>query len=477
MESWFCWIQLVILFRTIWADLASPPQYTIHQAQLSFDQAAEDCSPGVLTTIATEPEVADILGLISQSTPTNQKEFTFWVGLRKVKHHCVVSTLPLRGFKWTEDGSEDSQVSRWAEEPKHTCTTVRCAALKGEWDGSKVTRWGLIPVTCKNKYQFICKLRDRETSVKPAAPEPPKPAAPEPIKPAAPEPPKPATPEPPKPATPEPPKPAGPEPPKSATPEPPKPAAPEPPKPATPEPPKPAGPGPPKPAAPELIPATEKTEPANPAPGLPFPGPETDLKNDTGPDLQGPDPSPGSDSCQHPVIPIARSIRFHNSSRVQVECWSTDPVELRCSGRPAVWRLLDDSPASFSNICLSCGNGFRKDASGHCVDVDECGGSSAPCRHTCLNTEGSYRCFCSDDNGKQHDEDSPACADMTTSGPLVPVLAAVAALVVLLLVVAVTVKCCLMRKSKKADRKEAEKMAMKGNAARDSFETANEKAP
>lgn len=160
-----------------------------------------------------------------------------------------------------------------------------------------------------------------------------------------------------------------------------------------------------------------------------------------------------------------------------MECWSTDPVELRCSGRPAVWRLLDDSPANFSNVCLSCGNGFRKDASGHCVDVDECGGSSAPCRHTCLNTEGSYRCFCSDDNGKQHNEDSPACADTTTSGPLVPVLAAVAALVVLLLVGAVTVKCCLMRKSKKAARKEAEKMAMKGNSARDSFETANEKAP
>uniref|UniRef100_A0A8C2ZXF3 C-type lectin domain-containing protein n=1 Tax=Cyclopterus lumpus TaxID=8103 RepID=A0A8C2ZXF3_CYCLU len=305
--------------------------------QVSFDRAAEDCYPGVLTTIATELEVADILGLISQSTSPNQKEFTFWIGLRKVKNQCVVPTLPLRGFKWTEDGSEDSQVSRWTEEPKYTCTSVRCAALKGEWDGSKVTRWGLIPVTCKNSYQFICKMRD----IAPAKPEP--------------------------------------------------------------------------------IPATQKTEP--------------------------------------------------------VECWSRDQVELRCSGHPAVWRLLDNSPASFTTVCLPCGNGFRKDISGNCVDVDECGGSSLPCRHICLNMEGSYRCFCSDENGKHHNEDSPACADKTTSVILIPVLAAVAALVVLLLFVAVTVKCCLMRQSKKPARKEAEKMAMKSNDGRDSFETANEKAP
>ncbi|XP_034419310.1 C-type lectin domain family 14 member A [Cyclopterus lumpus] len=414
MESWFCWIHLVILFRTIWA---SSTQYTIHQAQVSFDRAAEDCYPGVLTTIATELEVADILGLISQSTSPNQKEFTFWIGLRKVKNQCVVPTLPLRGFKWTEDGSEDSQVSRWTEEPKYTCTSVRCAALKGEWDGSKVTRWGLIPVTCKNSYQFICKMRDI------AAPEPPTPAAPEPPKPTAPE--------------------------------------------------------PPKPAKPEPIPATQKTEPANPEPGLPFPGlkPETDLKPENGPELKGPDPNPGSDSCQHPVIISARSISFHNSSRIQVECWSRDQVELRCSGHPAVWRLLDNSPASFTTVCLPCGNGFRKDISGNCVDVDECGGSSLPCRHICLNMEGSYRCFCSDENGKHHNEDSPACADKTTSVILIPVLAAVAALVVLLLFVAVTVKCCLMRQSKKPARKEAEKMAMKSNDGRDSFETANEKAP
>ncbi|XP_054470299.1 C-type lectin domain family 14 member A [Anoplopoma fimbria] len=471
MESWFSWVPLVILFGLTWSDPASSLNYTIRHTKVSFDQAAADCSPGVLTTLATDQEVADVLRLIPASSLAHQKDFTFWVGLRKVKDECVVPTLPLRGFKWTEDGSEDTQVSRWTEEPKNTCTTVRCAALKGEWNGSKVTSWGLIPVSCRNSYQFICKLRDTAgrpaapEPTKPAAPEPPKPAAPEPTKPAAPEPPKPAAPEPTKPAAPEPPKPAAPEPTKPAAPEPTKPAAPESPKPAATEPSKPAVPEPTKPAAPEPRPPTSKPEPANREPGLPSlgPKPDTDLK-----------PDPGSDLCQHPLIPSARSISFANSSRVQVECWSTDQVELRCSGRPALWRLLDDSPANFTTVCLPCETGFRKDVSGNCVDVDECGG--APCRHSCLNTEGSFRCVCSDDNGKHHNEDSLACADAATSGILIPVLVAVAALVVLVVVVAVTVKCCLMSQSKKRAMKKAEKMAMKSNAGRDAFETANEKA-
>ncbi|XP_074484644.1 uncharacterized protein LOC141763808 [Sebastes fasciatus] len=450
MESWFCWIYFVILLRNISADPASPPSYIVHRTNVSFDKAAEGCSPGVLTTLTTEQEVADILKLVSEpASLRHQNEFTFWVGLRKVKDECVVSTLPLRGFKWTEDGSEDTEVSQWTEEPQHTCTTVRCAALKGEFNGSAVTRWGLIPVTCKNSYQFICKLRDRETGVRPATP-------------------KPATREP-KPATTEPPKFSTPEPPKSATPEPPTPARPEPPTPAT-------------SANPEPRPATHKPEPAKPEPNLPEPKPEADLKPKTGSELQGtdrdPEPAPGSDSCQHPHIPEARSISLDrdNSSRIQVECWPTDRLELHCSGRPAMWRMLDDSAANFTTVCLPCGNGFQKDTSGNCVDMDECSGGATPCRHTCLNTEGSYRCFCSDENGKQHEEDSPACVDTERNGMLIPLLVAAAVLVVLVVVIAVTLKCCLMRRSKKLAMKRAEKMAMKSKNGKDSFETANEKA-
>ncbi|KAM6917241.1 C-type lectin domain family 14 member A [Lycodopsis pacificus] len=412
MESWFCWIHLVILLRNSWSS--SPPRYTIHQSLLSFDLAGDSCSPGVLTTLATEREVSDVLGIVSESMPAlDGLVFTFWVGLRKVKNECVVRALPLRGFKWTKDGSEDSKVSRWTEEPQDTCTTVLCAALKGEWDRSRVTRWGLIPISCKSSYKFICKLRDRETG-------PPKPAAPEPPKPAAPEPPKPAAAEPPKHATPEP------------------------------------------------RPATQKPEAANPEPGLPS------LETETGPELQGPDP--GSDSCQHPLITSARSISFVNSSRVQVQCWSLDQdlVELRCSGRPAVWRLLDDSPANFTTVCRPCDSGFRKDASGSCVDVDEC--SSALCRFSCLNTVGSFRCFCSDDD--EDDKNSPACAETTTAAPggfLVPVLiaAAVLAAVLLVVVVIVTVKCCLTRRSRKRVEKKKKEKKMRSD---DGGDSANETA-
>uniref|UniRef100_A0A8D0DB80 C-type lectin domain-containing protein n=1 Tax=Sander lucioperca TaxID=283035 RepID=A0A8D0DB80_SANLU len=315
MKSWFCWI--LILFRNV--------------------SAAEHCSPaGVLTTLATEQEVTNVLKVVAVAAAAPRRgEFTFWIGLRKLKDGCVVPTLPLRGFKWTKDGSEESQVSRWAEEPKHTCTTTLCAALKGELDGSNVTRWGLIPFSCRMANNFICKLTNAEQKPNQQKPDPEK------------------------------------EPTASGTPQP-----------------------------------------------------------------------------------------------------DTQPTKLRCSGWPAVWRLKDDSPANFTDICASCDAGFQKDASGNCMDVDECI-VGRPCRHSCLNTVGSYRCFCSDQSGNQHSEDSPECAEAATSGVLMVALVAVAALVVLVLVVVVTVKCCLMRQSKKRAMKKAEKMAMD---SKDSFETANEKA-
>lgn len=440
MASWFrcCWISLwmvYVLVRNVLPELVSPSNYTVHHTEVSFDQAIEACSPGALTSLATQHEVEKVLRLVSTSvSPLSQNEFTFWVGLRKVKDECVVPTLPLRGFKWMEDGGEESQVSRWTQEPEHTCTTVRCAAIRGQLNGSMVTRWGLIPVSCKNSYQFICKLRDsmaRGTfNPEKLATSESEPAAPE-TKPTVAEP---------RPVTPEP-EPAAPEI---------KPTVPEP-KPATVEPHK-----------PELTLETQKPGPNAPEPDLPAREPDPELKPKTGPEQQEPDPGSvtmlGPDLCQRPHISTARSIILDpdNSSRIQVECWSVR-LELRCSGQPTVWRLLDDSPANFTTICDMCEEGFQKDFSGNCVDIDECYGGGSSCRHICLNTEGSYRCVCSDENGKHHDEDSPVCMD-TVFTILIPVLVAVALLVVL---VAVTVKCCLMRRSKKRAMKKVEKMAMR----------------
>ncbi|XP_042292716.1 C-type lectin domain family 14 member A isoform X1 [Thunnus maccoyii] len=419
MASWLssCCIYLwiITLLRGVSAEPASTPKYILNRNEVSFDQAKIKCSPGVLTTLATKQEVADVLQLVSSGSPLEKTRFTYWVGLQKPKNECIVSELPLKGFKWMADGGEEMEMSRWKEEPKGTCTTVRCAVLTGELNRSTVSSWGLLSVSCKTESQFICKLADGQTVRRPEdlTPEPATPES------------KPPTPES-KPATPES-------------------------KPPTPE---------SKPPTPESKPPTPESKPPTPEskPATPEPEPE-------------PDAGPESDSCIHPVASI-RSLSLHpnDSSRILVECWSSVKLELHCSGRPAVWRLQDDSPANFTAICLPCIDGFKKDTSGNCVDIDECGGGGGPCRHTCLNTQGSYKCVCSDQDGEYHDEDSQVC-----TGNLIWVIVAVAALIVLVVVIAVTVKCCLMRRSKKRAMKKAEKMDMDSKDGKDSFETANEK--
>lgn len=402
MASGLCWIHLwiVVLLRRISAD--SRPRYTINNSPATFDQAKQRCSEvGVLTTIPTKQEINDIFGHISDSEPRH-----FWIGLKKDKDACVVPNEPLRGFKWTEVGSKDSDLIRWAKEPQETCASVLCAAL--ELNVSAMS-WGLISGSCRQRNQFICRLRDgpttndRETDIKTTTLDP-------------------------EPAT---------SVPKTETPEPSKPATQK-----------------PESAAPEHEVPTERE-------------PKTDLKPTIEPELVGPDPGP--DSCKHPVIPEARSLSPDSDNKIQVECWSKDLLELQCGGRPVTWRLPDDSPANFTTICQRCKSGYKKNASANCVDIDECSSGTARCKHTCLNTGGSFRCVCTDESGKHHEEGSPACPDPLTvedndplSGILIPVLVAVAALVVLVLVVAVTVKCCLMRRSKK---KRAEKMAMKSKGS------------
>ncbi|XP_035023671.1 C-type lectin domain family 14 member A [Hippoglossus stenolepis] len=404
MAFWFssCWIYLWIFVQStnLSADSASPPHYTIHRTQVSFDQARGACSPGGLATLATEQEVTTVLGLIAKLL-LPQSEFAFWVGLKKDKNQCVVPSSPLRGFSWIEDTGEDSPVIPWAKEPQDTCTTVRCVVLQVKRDGLSVTSWGLSPVTCKESsvHQFICKLRDGQTrlmsedgmsTIKPTS----------------------------------------------------------------------------------LEPVTREVKPAELEP------PETESKppmREPGTDLNfkaEPDPGPDSGSvvvsnlCRRPVIPRARALRLdpNNSSRIQVECWSDYRLDLHCWGRPDVWRLWDESPANLTVLCAPCRDGFRKDASGNCVDFDECTG--APCRHTCVNTEGSYMCVCLDQDGRHQDEGSPACTPTVTIddrasvwGIWIPVLVAVATLLVLVVVVAVTVKCCLMRNARKRALKNEDNQA------------------
>lgn len=158
-RSSFWWACLCVLWLR---DVSTASHYVLHSTRGSFRDALSHCSPGVLTTLATEQEVTQVLQeVLVKAAP--HETFTFWVGLRKNNTECVIPALPLRGFRWTETGEQHSQVSQWEEEPAETCTESRCAALTGRSDGSNVTKWGLISVTCKNQYQYICKLKDKPT--------------------------------------------------------------------------------------------------------------------------------------------------------------------------------------------------------------------------------------------------------------------------------------------------------------------------
>lgn len=181
MESWFCWISIWTLNALIHDTSAEAPQYFIHLTPLSFDQARNMCSPGILTTLVTEPEVTTIFELVSKSLlPLNQSRSTFWVSLRKDKMDCVDPALTLRGFRWMENDSQELQVYRWLVEPEQTCTTVLCAALEIHVNGLTATDWGLVPDSCRNKYQFICKRKGTLThseSHKPTEPHKPVPTS------------------------------------------------------------------------------------------------------------------------------------------------------------------------------------------------------------------------------------------------------------------------------------------------------------
>lgn len=388
MSSWF-WISLwASLSAVFWNAAAQSPSYTLQHGQMTFDEAAAACSPGHLTTVLNEHELAHILDLIPEAEPPLIRgSFTFWVGLRKDKRECVVPEFPLRGFKWTADGTEGTQVSQWAAEPELTCTAVQCAALKAQVDSSNVTDWGLIPVRCETKHRFICKHNDSHT------------------------------------------------------------------------------PQPPKPTAPNLVPTSAGLEPRRSTRT-----PDTQTSEGEAGSTPGSEKDRGSNSCGHPDLSTARSLIPHpkDRSRIQVECWTAGmQVEIRCSGQPALWRLLDGSVANFTSICAPCDDGFRKNSSGKCEDIDECSEKSAPCRNTCQNTPGSYRCVCTDEAGEVVSEDSLMCNDTAgtaekrlDSGLLVPVLVAVVGLVVLVVLFAVMVKCCVMRRSKRRAVKKAEKMSM-----------------
>ncbi|KAM9707889.1 C-type lectin domain family 14 member A [Menidia menidia] len=381
MESRLCCWWTSLWIANLWLGYVTAHQYTLSQKRTTFNEAMNECSPGTLATVIAKHEVQQILELINNSV-SPQEEFIAWIGLRRDKKDCVVSSEPLRGYKWIANSSQETQVSMWLDEPKLTCTELRCAAIKWRLVQSEV-ELGLVPAGCKNTHRFICKLsgavtersRNGEQTTRTTAATEPEP----------------------------------------------------------------------KRTTPGTKIAMSSPYPVTPRPKILTPEPEGQPGAGSGTAL---------DLCQHPGISGNRALSLdpRNVSKIRVECWSSIQLDLFCAGRPGEWRMLDGSPANLSSICVECDPGFEKNASGYCVDVDECRGSN-PCRYTCLNTEGSYRCLCAEHHGNE------TCHDAVTkqgSFPLTTILIpAVVGAVVLLVLIVVLVICCLRRRSKKRAKLES----------------------
>ncbi|XP_052009922.1 complement component C1q receptor-like [Xyrauchen texanus] len=189
----------------------------------------------------------------------------------------------------------------------------------------------------------------------------------------------------------------------------------------------------------------------------------------------------------------------------QVICSSNHKFNLECSN-DLVWTVVGYPNMDVSQLCLQCKEGLKKDSSGNCVDIDECE-TTNPCKYRCINTAGSYKCVCPD-----NDNDSDACnesmvsttdpknsnADEGKSEPtilpdytsthktighteentgstsyiIVPVIIALLIFMVLLVIIAAVIKCCLRRRTIKLARRKAEAVALNGSS---SMEKVNEK--
>lgn len=439
--------------------------------QVTYEEARAACSPGDLATFSTNQELSDLLWtnqeLQIMVSSRNHSAAFFWIGLEKPKDLCVVPDLDQRGFRFVDERA-DSQLNIWREEPRDTCTNVRCGAVA--LDSSS---WGLVSLSCKTKNHFICGPAESK-------PRPGSRAKSTPMN----------TPESTTGTTSE----SRPE--TTLEPSPEEPIATREPiqeqtrlRPSfgphsgleseeTPESglssePEQLGPT----FEPGLI--SESEPPANhtldldpslhsspeerleqdseqnrtpPPPPAAAPGPDSSLSPDLGPDCEP----------ANPVVPGSRFLYDSEPGQVSVECWSGEVLMLRCihglwtriqphsdpdpvldlasdlssmSG-PALNQSEEESEVqSRELVCSDCGLGLRFQ-DGECDDIDECSLSPAPCSHGCVNTHGSFTC-------------TPA----PLSTALVHSLIAVAA-VMLAVIAMVTVWCCVRkwRKDQKPDQ-------------------------
>lgn len=167
---------------------------------------------------------------------------------------------------------------------------------------------------------------------------------------------------------------------------------------------------------------------------------------------------------------------------VEVTCNSKETFTLTCSVETGEWKVEGATTREPKSLCQDCTKGFKWDANGGCVDINECK-ESHQCTQ-CINTLGSYTCknISADSfvNSAANSTDKPqdiTAAPRSTgdlSNILIPAIIAVLIFIVLIIIIAAIVKYCLMRRaSKQAKKKAALKAAIALNGS-DSLEKVNE---
>ncbi|XP_069464360.1 complement component C1q receptor [Ambystoma mexicanum] len=147
--------------------------YTVHlDSSKDFQAARQACAinGGHLATVKS-PEEDQHLQALLQKLPESvlvSGALKLWIGLSLEKKECYQKYKPLRGFSWiTSRGKaeeEESQFSKWMDEPMQTCTMNRCVSMNVFLESPQNFKWSdgkcLTPVKgyiCKFSFRGMCR--------------------------------------------------------------------------------------------------------------------------------------------------------------------------------------------------------------------------------------------------------------------------------------------------------------------------------
>ncbi|KAM6455043.1 complement component C1q receptor [Liasis olivaceus] len=145
--------------------------YTLNFGRFSWMEAQQKCrdNGGNLMTLKSQEEallVQQLLAKMPKGEAGTVVEVRLWIGLHRKKGKCYQQHQPLRGFRWVT-GGEETQYSKWGQEPRETCMSNMCVTLQGTPFSSQELSWvdsfcgnatpGLSGFLCKFSFQGMCR--------------------------------------------------------------------------------------------------------------------------------------------------------------------------------------------------------------------------------------------------------------------------------------------------------------------------------